>query len=838
MLPLPVDLVIPELIASLTASTGVVLQAPPGSGKTSRVPLALMHSPLGSSGKILMLEPRRLAAVNAASWLAKSIGGRLGETVGYAIRFDRKVSAATKIEVLTEGLLTRRLQTDPALEGVSVVVFDEFHERSLQADTALALCLDIQKSIRPDLKIVIMSATLETGPVSRVLGEVPVVACEGRVHPVAIRYLGDPAGDIAAAAAGAVTRALTETSGDILVFLPGAAEIRRCSTLLKDSGLRDVMVSQLYGDLPFAEQEAAIMPAQKRKVVLATNIAETSLTIEGITVVVDAGLTRTVRFDPASGLNRMQTVRVSAASAAQRSGRSGRLGPGICYRLWSPAIEATLVPYNLPEIRVVDLASLALELANWGVADPLSLAWLDPPQAGPLEEARSLLRILGALDPGNRITQLGRKMANLPLHPRLASLGIAGEALECSGLACDLAALISERDIFRRDCLKNRPKSSCDYSDRLEALDEWRSGSGFSRELDAAACRQVDRVAGRLKKLVDPSRDGHSSLLEKIPQLLMKAFPDRIAMQREHDSDRYLLANGSGARLGPGSAVHDRQFIVAVEVLGSPGKEGSINGASAVTLDQIRRLFPKQITVQRESVWDRDGGRVVTTVAERFWALQLSIKSSAPEDKEVVNSLMTALHDYQDLGLLPWTAAARQFQSRVEFLAQAAPDCGFPDICNAALLTSLAEWLMPAVSGMRSVAEFKRLDMLALLQSFFPWEQLRQIDEGAPTHLTVPSGSRLRVDYGDGTPFVSVKLQEMFGLAETPSIAWGRVPVVLHLLSPAQRPIQVTRDLRSFWETTYPQVKKELKGRYPKHPWPDDPWSAVPTRRTTKAGSR
>ncbi|GAM10825.1 ATP-dependent RNA helicase HrpB [Geobacter sp. OR-1] len=837
MHPLPVDSVIPELLYSLESATGAVLQAPPGSGKTSRVPLALLNSSLGAAGRILMLEPRRLAAVNAASWLAKSIGERVGETVGYSIRFDRKVSPRTRVEVLTEGLLTRRLQADPTLDGISTVIFDEFHERSLHADTALALCLDVQKTIRPDLKIVVMSATLECGPVSGLLGDVPVVSCAGVSHPVDIRYLGDPAGEIAAAAAGGVKRALAETSGDLLVFLPGSAEIRRCGLMLADSSPGDILISHLYGDLPFEDQERALLPGNKRKVVLATNIAETSLTIEGVSVVIDAGLSRTVRFDPATGLNRIQTVRESAASAAQRAGRSGRLGPGICYRLWSAATNATLVPYGQPEIRVVDLAPLALELANWGVADPAALSWLDPPSTGGMEEARSLLQMLGALDAGHRITNRGRRMAMLPLHPRLSSMVLEGEALGAAPIACDLAALISEKEILRRDYLMNRPSNSCDYTDRLELLDEWRSGSGLSGVLDTNACRQVDRVSGRLKRLVNSGRDDQAPMLDLVPLLLLQGFPDRCAMQREDRSDRYLLANGTGGRLGPGSSLHDRQFIVAVEILGSPGKEGVIHGASGVTGDQIRRQFSEQIAIERKTSWDRESGRVITTAEECFGALRLSIRSCASKDEEVVNALLGAINEDPELGMLPWTDGARQFQARLAFINRVAGDKSLPDLSNDALSSRLAEWLSPALSGMKSASDLKRLDMLGLLQSQLSWEQLRLLDEGAPTHITVPSGSRLRLDYSGGEPFVAVKLQEMFGLAETPTIAWGRVPIILHLLSPAQRPMQVTRDLRSFWDKTYPQVKKELKGRYPKHPWPDDPWSAVPTRKTVRAKS-
>jgi ATP-dependent helicase HrpB len=455
-----------------------------------------------------------------------------------------------------------------------------------------------------------------------------------------------------------------------------------------------------------------------------------------------------------------------------------------------------------------------------------------------LSEARTLLKTLGALDSNARITKIGRKMVNLPLHPRLANIVLEGDSLGEAGVACDLAALLSERDIFRRENLTARPRSGCDYSDRLEALDEWRSGSGFSRTLDLNACRQLDRVAARLKKVFDLSNSVHSYSLDSIPLLLMKGFPDRIGIQREKGSDRYLLANGTGAKLGPGSALHDDQFIVAVEVLGVPGKEGAIHGASAVTFDQIRSQFPDHITIERRTIWDREGGKILTSVEEKFGAIQLSLRNVTPEPEEIVVALIEAISDYPDLDILPWTIAARQLQARADFISRVSPERGLPDISNAKLSGTLSEWLTPAIYGIKSASDLKRLNMFDLIQSLFSWEQLRFLDEGAPTHITVPSGSRLRLDYTNHEPFVSVKLQEMFGLAETPRIAWGRVQLIVYLLSPAQRPIQVTKDLGSFWESTYPQVKKELKGRYPKHPWPDDPWSAMPTRKTTQAGKR
>jgi ATP-dependent helicase HrpB len=840
MATLPVDTVLPQLLQALADSPGAVLQAPPGSGKTSRVPLALLNAPFLQGKSLVMLEPRRLAAVNAATWLARSVGEPVGATVGYSIRFQRQVSKATRLEVVTEGLLTRRLQTDPGLDGVGLVIFDEFHERSLQADTALAFCLDVQRHLRDDLKILVMSATLESGPVSHLLGDVPVVSCEGRMFPVDVRYLGEQAGDIAQAAARGVHRVLRETAGDILVFLPGSGEIRRCQEQLRQSlttGAEEVV--PLYGDLPFAEQERAIVPTRQRKVVLATAIAETSLTIEGVTVVIDAGLSRRLQYDPNTGLNRLVTVRVSAASAIQRAGRAGRLGPGACYRLWSEGTQSSLVPYNPPEIRIADLAPLALDLANWGTTDACSLSWLDPPPIGAMNEANILLRELGALDENRRITPLGRRMAGLPLHPRLARLVLDGERGGCAAVAYDLAALIEERDIFRRDRQAVRPVSDCDFTDRLEALHEWRKRGGHSNAIvDPSACRAVDRAADRLRQLMRVPDQAAMPVHDQVVLLLAQAWPDRIARQREPGSDRYLLAQGTGARLGQRSAVRDQPFIVAVEMSGSQGAEAVIHGASALTLDALRQKFGETIVRERSYGFDAGQGRVWAREDELFNRLVLTSRPVPPSDEELFATWLAEIGREDGLVLLPWSQSARQFQARVVLLHRVCPEEPWPDLGDDWLAVHLEEWLPPWLAGVRTLADLQRLDLHAILKGLLPWDLQRRLDEGVPTHIAVPSGSRIAIDYVGDAPVLAVKLQELFGLAETPTVAWGRVPLLLHLLSPARRPIQVTGDLRSFWNTTYPEVKKELKGRYPRHPWPDDPWLAVPMRGTKKREGR
>ncbi len=838
---LPIDEILPEFLSALKASPAVILEAPPGAGKTTTVPLAILSDPMLQEQRIVMLEPRRLAAVNAACWMASRLGEEVGRTVGYSIRFERKVSAATRIEVVTEGILTRRLQDDPLLDGVGVVIFDEFHERSLVSDTALALCRDVQTVLRDDLRIVVMSATLDGAPVSRLLGDAPVITSRGKSFPVDIRYLErEPAGNCADVAGRAVLRALGETTGDLLVFLPGSGEIRRCEKLLRESlpPQEPLLLCPLYGELPFAAQERAILLADRRKVVLATNIAETSLTIEGVSVVIDGGFARRLRFDPASGLGRLVTVRVSAASAAQRAGRAGRLAPGVCYRLWTEHAQRTLIPFDSPEICTADLASLALDLARWGVVDAGSLAWLDPPPAAALAEGRKLLERLGGLDRAGRITGEGRRMAGFPVHPRLAHLLLAARGRGVGAAGCDLAALLSERDIFRgtRETL-DRYTSDSDLLDRLEALADWRRRSAVGRGVGAAdsqVCRTVDRVARQLRRLLDVTEEETLPTADEVGILLAMAYPDRIARQREPGSDRYLLANGRGGRLSEWSAVRNHPFIVAVNVEGGEQGEGVIRQATAVSLAGLRREFAGAIVRQRVVEWDEREGRVAAREEERLDALVLGSRPVAASGDEVCRALLAGISAGPGLAALGWTPQALQFRARIRFLARTLPG-EWPDLSDGQLASTLGEWLAPFAAGVRSRAELAKVDLLPALRSLLSWEQAKKLDDGAPPQVTVPSGSRIRVDYlPEEGPVLAVKLQELFGLADTPTVAWGRVPLLLHLLSPAGRPIQVTRDLRNFWNAVYPEVKKELRGRYPKHPWPDDPWSAVPTKHTKR----
>ena len=841
---LPIESVLPELLKQLAGNPAVVLQAPPGAGKTTRVPLALLDAPWLEGKSILMLEPRRLAATNAARWMARSLGQEAGETIGYTIRFERRVSSMTRIEIMTEGILTRRIQSDSLLEGVGLVIFDEFHERNLQSDLALALCRDVQLGLREELKILVMSATLDAAPVSKLLGNAPLVTSAGKAYPVTIHYTDDkqPKG-IADSTAAGIARAFGETEGDILAFLPGEAEIRSCQRLLKErlgKAAAPPLIFPLYAGLTFAEQERAILPAGSRKIVLATNIAETSLTIEGVRVVVDSGWSRQLRYDPASGLDRLVTLRISKASADQRAGRAGRTAPGVCYRLWSQHVQQGLVPFTRPEILSADLLPLALELSQWGVRDPGSLAWLDAPPAASLEEANRLLVQLSAIDNGGHITEFGRQIARLPAHPRLSHMMVAAAADGDAALATDLAALLTERDIFRRSLRNERTDSvSNDIGDRLDLLELWRQGGNSAladNSVDLQACAGVDRISRHWLRILKAGDGKSGPDHRKIGKLLALAYPDRIALERDPGSGRYLLANGRGAALEKDTRLYGQHCIVPVDIGGGDG-EGCIRLGAPLAIDELRRLFAQEISRVRSVRFVAAEGRVMAREQEEFGALILSSRPIDATAEEIYRALLDGILPPQGEGIraLSWSREAKQLQARALFLARFCGDPSWPDLSDSHLAETLQDWLSPYLGKIRTIAELAKVDLVAPLKALFSWEQLRRLDEGAPTHLVVPSGSRIAIEYGmDEAPVLAVKLQELFGLAETPLVAWGKVPVLLHLLSPAQRPIQVTRDLRNFWNSIYPEVKKELKGRYPKHPWPDDPWNAVPTRHTKK----
>ncbi len=830
----PIDPILPELKQALLQNPAMVLHAPPGAGKTTRVPLELLAV---LPGGIVMLEPRRIAATTAARWMARSLNEEVGATVGYTIRFDRKVSAATRIEVVTEGVLTRRIQSDPELKGVSLVIFDEFHERSIHADLALALCLDIRKSLRQDLKILVMSATLDCGPVAALLGNAPIVSSAGRAFPVEERFRDPGLGPIAVTTAAAIRAALRETNGDILAFLPGAGEIRSCAASLQqtlDLVEERLSLHPLYGDLPFEEQERAILPSEdRRKIVIATNIAETSLTIEGVHVVVDSGLTRRLSYDPATGMNRLVTVPLSRDSAEQRKGRAGRLGPGVCYRLYSRQELQSRPAFAPPEILICDLSPLALELAAWGVTSPSVLAWLDPPPTAAWNTAVRLLRDLGALDAQGSITALGRSMAGLPVHPRLGRLMMRAAELGSTRAGADLAAILSERDLVRKG--PERSAKEPDLSERLETLRSWRRTRHAGGGANASALRIVDRTASQLLRLAGGPAGGEGIDPDLISRVLLAAFPDRVCRRREEGGNRYIMAMGRGVRLSPDSHLLNDRFIIAVTTDAGEGAEGFVHIAAPVTEELIRTELAGVIERSRAVGWNSGESRIVAAVQERLGTLPLSHKPFVPSDEEAGPILCEAIRTTP--GLIVFSHEARQLQARAELMRRVFPEEGWPDLSPEHLTARPEEWLAPWLRELRTAQHLRAMNVVPALKALLNWEHKRQLEARAPLAITVPSGSRVAIDYTSGQPVLAVKLQELFGLADTPAIADGRVKLLLHLLSPARRPVQITQDLEGFWNTGYPLVKKDLKGRYPRHPWPDDPWNAVPTKRAKQRGT-
>ena len=873
---LPVDAAIPELLNALTEHSGAVLVADPGAGKTTRVPLFLLDEPWLGGRRIVMLEPRRLAARSAARRMAFLLGERVGETVGYRVRGETRSGPATRIEVVTEGVLTRMLQADPALEGVGIVIFDEFHERSLHADLGLALCLETRDVLREDLRLLAMSATMEAEPVAHLLGDVPVVRSSGRSYPVTTRYLERRSdAPLERLVERAVRRALEETGGDVLVFLPGVREIRRVAEYLSDLSARGFLIAPLHGGLSHEEQDRALAPAPQggRKVVLSTSVAETSLTVEGIQVVIDSGWARVSRFSPRTGMSRLETVRVSRASADQRRGRAGRLGPGVCYRLWTEQEEALLPLRNKPEILETDLVPLALELAVWGAADPYRLRWLDPPPKAALSQAIDVLRGLGALDERGGVTARGRRMAEFGIHPRLGRMILCAASLGHGSEACHLAALLEERDVlaggggaFDPDVRTRLALVASGEGARLRlpaesaargaargrsapgvaAADESSTG-GYTpegekpwptrdtvagersladrdsvRRIRAEALRLMERAG--VRRPANGAESGGEAAIEACGLLLAFAFPERIAQHR--GGGRYLLRSGRGASFPAPCSLAGEPYVVAVE-LDDKGADGRILLAAPVSLGDIEKHFAGEIEIEDLVAWDGETKSVAARRRTRLGALVLREQPLAdPDPHTVLNALLAGIAQ-EGLGILPWTKAARALQQRLVFMRRFRPD--WPDASDASLLASLKEWLAPYLGGMRSASDLQRLDLASILSGMLSWEQRRELDAWAPSHFVAPSGSRIPIDYSEpAAPAVAVRLQELFGLGETPRIARGQVPLRLHLLSPAHRPVQVTQDLASFWRDAYFEVRKELKGRYPKHYWPDDPLTAPP----------
>ncbi|UWU77586.1 ATP-dependent helicase HrpB [Bradyrhizobium huanghuaihaiense] len=817
--PLPIDAVLDDLSRTLDQHNAAVLVAPPGAGKTTRVPLALLDAPWAKGKKIIVLEPRRIAARASADRMAKSLGERAGETVGYRVRFGSKISRATRIEVVTEGIFTRQILDDPELSGVAAILFDEFHERSLDADMGLALARDAQTGLREDLRILVMSATLDGARVAKLLGDAPVVESEGRAFPVETRYLGRKAdAPIERQMADAIASALRADSGSVLAFLPGAAEIRRTQNFLAER-VQDASIEivPLFGALDAAVQDRAIAPAPKgtRKVVLATSIAETSLTIEGVRIVVDSGLARVPRYEPDIGLTRLETVRAARAAVDQRRGRAGRTEPGVCYRLWDEPQTASLAPYTQPEILSADLSSLVLDLAQWGVTDPAALSFLDPPPQPAWKEAKSLLSELNALDADGRITAEGKSLRALALPPRLARMIVDSHRAGAGEDAAEIAAIITERGLGG---------DSVDLEHRRDQFRRDRSPRAASaRDL---ARRWASQVAASEKA---GQQDDLSTGL-----MLAYAFPDRVARNRGNGS--FVLANGRGAAVEQTSSLARAPYIAIGEMTGTAAS-GRILLAAQISQDEIERHFAEHIEGVDEISFDRGAMALRARRKRALHAITLSEATLAVSPSEDTARIFADGLIAAGLDRLPWSKAAKQWRDRVMFLRKAEGD-SWPDLSDDGLIARRDDWLVPALYDKIALKDISAGDLSDALMALLPWEMRARLDREAPTHFEAPTGSVLAIDYeAEQGPTIAVRLQELFGLNTHPSIAAGKVPLVLELLSPAQRPVQVTRDLPGFWRGSYAAVRSDLRGRYPRHPWPDDPASALPTRRAKPRGT-
>jgi ATP-dependent helicase HrpB len=818
----PVEEVVPALIDALAASNCAVLSAPPGAGKTTRVPLVLLQATWLGKNQILMLEPRRLAARRAASYMAQQLGERVGQTVGYRIRGDAVVSKATRIEVVTEGILTRMLHANPELPGVGLVIFDEFHERSIHADLGLAFALDVQKHLREDLRVLVMSATLDGVAIARLLQGAPVVESAGKMYPVETRYARFASEKpLEVRIADTVARALASEEGDILVFLPGMREIRRVEEKLQGQSNEDVVVHILHGDLSASVQEAVLTPAPqgKRKVILSTSIAETSLTIDGVRIVVDSGLARTVRFDPRRGMSGLVTIPVSRAVADQRRGRAGRQSVGVCFRLWREEEHVQLPKYPVPEIRVSDLAHAALDLALWGAPMGEGLSFLDPPPAAHLAQAQGVLKALGALTDDGRLTPHGRTMAGLPIHPRLAHMIIRGKKLGRGVAACELAAILEERDL-----LGGGAKADVDLASRIDAF---RRGRGL-------AVGVHDRIAAQKRRLMDmvdieDDREGDS----ECGILVALAYPERIARKRAARGGSYQLANGTIAVLPHGNL--GREEFLAIADIDAGSGDAKIYLAASIKENELEGAFSEEILSEKEIEWNDVKRQVRARSVRKLGAVVLSEQPLEPTGDEITRALIEGIRR-TGLQCLPWEKESDRFRSRVQWVRRSIKEISeWPDLSDDALRASLENWLAPFLDRMWKLDQLQRLDLVEILRSMFNHQQLRDLDRLAPSQLLVPSGSRIALDYSPTDhPALSVKLQELFGLTETPRVGGGIIPVTIHLLSPAARPLAVTQDLRSFWQNVYPEIRKQLRARYPKHPWPENPMTATPSRRTIR----
>jgi ATP-dependent helicase HrpB len=821
----PIENVLPHLLETFQNNRNIVFSAPPGAGKTTQVPLALLSSAWMAEKKIIMLEPRRLAARRAAEYMANRLGEKVGHTVGYRIRGESVISKSTRIEVVTEGILTRLLQHEPDLPNAAIIIFDEFHERSIHADLGLAMTLDVQEHVRHDLRILVMSATLDVHAIARLLGDAPVLESKGQSFPVTTYYARFASEKpLEVRIVDTLMRALDQQEGDLLVFLPGRREIKRIENLLWEKHLpEDVVVHSLFGDAPYLQQSAALSlaPVGKRKIILSTSIAETSLTIDGVSVVIDAGLARTASFDVRRGMSGLVTIPVSKAVADQRRGRAGRQQPGICYRLWLERDHEALPEFPKPEIKSADLASLALDLAQWGTLDGVNMHFLDPPPAAHLAQARTLLQILGAIEPSGKLTSHGKAISDLPLHPRLAHMILRGKELGIGALACDIAALLEERDI-----LSGKKDADIDLASRLHLLHQRRTGDEGVRE-------RITAQSSRLKKLAALDEESNARQDYAPGILLALAYPDRIARRRERSGNRYLMSNGTTALLPNGSLLAREEFLAIGEVDGL-GSEVHVFLAAPLHQQYLEKVFADTEKENEEIYWNENEQAVVARKVTKLGALVLAERTIELRGKQVLDAMLSGIRQ-MGLSCLPWDNESRAYQQRVQWLRKHFDSVqDIPDLSDAFLLDSLEDWISPFLDGLWKKSQLSTLPLYKILQSQITYDMNRQINSLAPSHLQLPSGSMVALDYSGEQPVLAVRLQELFGQVDTPKICDGRLNVVIHLLSPARRPLAVTQDLHSFWTTVYPEIRRQMRARYPKHVWPEDPLKAKPTNKTIK----
>ena len=819
---LPIIEIIPDLKKGLAEHNTLILQAAPGAGKSTYLPLQLLNEPWLAGKKIILLEPRRLAAKTVASRLAFQLNEEVGETVGYKIRFENKISKSTRLEILTEGILTRMLQEDGALENIGLVIFDEFHERSLHADLALALTREIQTILRPDLRILIMSATIDGEKLSSVLNNAPIITSKGRQHPIKFNYEGaDEKIPLHLQMARVIKKAMNENSGDILAFFPGAGEIARTAEILEREKI-NAKIFPLFGDMPIHLQQEAILPAKngERKIVLATSLAETSLTIEGVNIVVDCGFSRVPKFDTRSGLTRLETIRVTKDSADQRAGRAGRLGPGICYRLWTEGFNHHLVPHRSAEILDADLASLVLELSNWGTEKINSLTWLSPPPAGTVMQAKELLEQLGALEK-NKISIRGKEMLRLPTHPRIAHLLIEGRKSKQHSLACDIAALLEERDPLPKE-------AGADLVLRIEMLRKFRRKEFVNA--DKKRLERIERIAQQWRKLIGTEIENSNPNHEEVGKLIAAAYPERIG--KMETQGRFRLANGRMAKLEDGDSLINEKWLAISNLDGGTSKDGKIYIAAPLNPKDISYLASEKKTIE----WDDKKGELIAKIEKRVGEIILESKAIKNiSDEEKIEILIDAVRK-NGMELLDWKEEVTDWLARIECAKKWNESGNWPTVNREYLLSNAMEWLAPYLSQVKRKEDFKKLDLLTILSSTLSYEQQHRLEKLVPEKIIVPSGSFIRIQYNaDGNfPVLAVRLQELFGMLETPTVCDGKIKLMMHLLSPAYRPVQVTQDLMSFWQNTYPEVRKELRMRYPRHSWPEDPFTAIAIRGAKK----